>query len=193
MHGFRMMTSRQSRSPIACQKREFPNYARLHRGRMWDEISYPFANFNEVWEWIRYSIPHLIMDVMYYHIILHNSQWHDIVIPSLNARIMCDDQIPGWSHLPLKISLYFFGAGHNDWQPILSFALMISTSYCQAYRHYHQSWLSYFITDGVKGRLRLCQDSAESFIWRIIFHQGIFGCLCGKMSCDKLMLLMLRH
>ena len=38
--------------------------------REWDEITYPFPNFNgctvEVWEWIRNFISHLIMDVITY-------------------------------------------------------------------------------------------------------------------------------
>ena len=37
---------------------------------MWDEITYPFPNFNgctvEVWEWINNFIPHFIMDVITY-------------------------------------------------------------------------------------------------------------------------------
>ena len=36
--------------------------------KMWDEITYPFKNFNacaiEVWEWIGNFIPHFIMDVI---------------------------------------------------------------------------------------------------------------------------------
>ena len=36
--------------------------------KMWDEITYPFPNFNsatvEVCEWIIDSIPHFIMDVI---------------------------------------------------------------------------------------------------------------------------------
>ena len=42
-----------------------------HRpNKMWDEIPYPFPNFNdctvEVWEWISNFIPHFIMDVINY-------------------------------------------------------------------------------------------------------------------------------
>ena len=37
---------------------------------MWDEITYPFPNFNgaavDVWEWISDFIPHLIIDVITY-------------------------------------------------------------------------------------------------------------------------------
>ena len=37
-------------------------------GKVWDEITYPFLNFNgatvEVWEWISNIIPHFIMDVL---------------------------------------------------------------------------------------------------------------------------------
>ena len=36
--------------------------------KMWNEITYPFPNFNhciiEVWEWISYFIPYFIMDVI---------------------------------------------------------------------------------------------------------------------------------
>ena len=39
-------------------------------GEMWDEITYPFPNFNgatvEVWEWTSNFIPHLIMDFITY-------------------------------------------------------------------------------------------------------------------------------
>ena len=38
--------------------------------KVWDEIPYPFLNFNgytvEVYEWIRHFIPHFIMDVITY-------------------------------------------------------------------------------------------------------------------------------
>ena len=38
--------------------------------KVWDEITYPFPNFNsytiEVWEWISISISHFIMDVITY-------------------------------------------------------------------------------------------------------------------------------
>ena len=38
--------------------------------KVWDEIAYPFPNFNsytiEVWEWISNFIPHFIMDVITY-------------------------------------------------------------------------------------------------------------------------------
>ena len=38
--------------------------------KVWDEIIYPFPNFNgatvEVWEWIIYFIPHFIMNVITY-------------------------------------------------------------------------------------------------------------------------------
>ena len=38
--------------------------------KMWDEITYPFPNFNieavEVWEWISNSIPYFIVDVITY-------------------------------------------------------------------------------------------------------------------------------
>ena len=38
--------------------------------KVWDEITYPFPNFNgcsvEVWEWIIHFIPHFIMDVITY-------------------------------------------------------------------------------------------------------------------------------
>ena len=32
--------------------------------KVWDEITYPVPNFNEVWEWISNFIPHIIMDVI---------------------------------------------------------------------------------------------------------------------------------
>ena len=39
-------------------------------GKVWDEITYPFLNFNgaavEVLEWISNYIPHFIMDVITY-------------------------------------------------------------------------------------------------------------------------------
>ena len=38
--------------------------------KVWDEITYPFPNFNgctiEVWEWISNFIPHFIIDVITY-------------------------------------------------------------------------------------------------------------------------------
>ena len=38
--------------------------------KVWNEITYPFPNFNggsvEVWEWISNFIPHIIMDVITY-------------------------------------------------------------------------------------------------------------------------------
>ena len=38
--------------------------------KMWDEITYPFPNFDgatiEVWEWISNFIPHFIMDLITY-------------------------------------------------------------------------------------------------------------------------------
>ena len=44
------------------------------QSKMWDEISYPFPNFNgctvEVWERIINFIPPIIMDVMVYSFIL---------------------------------------------------------------------------------------------------------------------------
>ena len=42
------------------------------RSKVWDEIIYPFSNFNgatvEVWEWITNFIGHFIMDVITYAI-----------------------------------------------------------------------------------------------------------------------------
>ena len=39
--------------------------------KAWDEITYPFPNFNgatvEVWEWISNFIPHLMMDELLIH------------------------------------------------------------------------------------------------------------------------------
>ena len=39
-------------------------------GKVWDEITYPFPNFNgatvEVWEWISSFIPHYVMDAITY-------------------------------------------------------------------------------------------------------------------------------
>ena len=36
--------------------------------KIWDEITYPFPNFNgatvDVWEWMIHFIPHFVMDVM---------------------------------------------------------------------------------------------------------------------------------
>ena len=41
--------------------------------KIWDEITYPFLNFNgaiiEVWEWVGNFIPHFIMDVIVYPIL----------------------------------------------------------------------------------------------------------------------------
>ena len=38
--------------------------------QVWEEITYPFPNLNgctiEVWEWISYFTPHIIMDVITY-------------------------------------------------------------------------------------------------------------------------------
>ena len=38
--------------------------------KVWDEITYPFPNFNgftvEVWEWVSNFIQHFIMDVITY-------------------------------------------------------------------------------------------------------------------------------
>ena len=46
---------------------------------MWDEIIYPFPNFNcnitvELWEWINYFFPHFIMDVMLKLNLIHVSK-----------------------------------------------------------------------------------------------------------------------
>ena len=39
-------------------------------GKVWDELTYPFPNFNgatvEVWEWIGNFIPHFMIDVITY-------------------------------------------------------------------------------------------------------------------------------
>ena len=48
-----------------------PAWIRIHiHYRMWDEIIFPFPNFNgsavEVWEWIKYFIPHFIGHVITY-------------------------------------------------------------------------------------------------------------------------------
>ena len=43
--------------------------------KVWDEITYPFPNYNgstvEVWEWISNFIPHFILDVITYRILIH--------------------------------------------------------------------------------------------------------------------------
>ena len=40
--------------------------------RVWDEITYPFTNFNgtavEVWGWISYFVPHFTRHVITYHV-----------------------------------------------------------------------------------------------------------------------------
>ena len=45
-----------------------PSTDKLSHAQVWDEITYPFPNFNgytvEVWEWISYFIPHFEMDVI---------------------------------------------------------------------------------------------------------------------------------
>ena len=48
--------------------RSFQVHAHNHMPcKVWDEITYPFSNFNgctvEVWEWMSNSIPHFLMDV----------------------------------------------------------------------------------------------------------------------------------
>ena len=52
------------RRPSPASIRNYTHY------KMWDEISYPFPNFNgstvDVWEWITDFIPHFIMDVLTY-------------------------------------------------------------------------------------------------------------------------------
>ena len=44
---------------------------------MWDEITYPFSNFNgctvDVWEWINNVIPHYEIDVITYPFLDYNS------------------------------------------------------------------------------------------------------------------------
>ena len=47
------------------------NLVSNHRpSKMWEEITYPFPNFNsatvEVWEWISSFIPHILMSVITY-------------------------------------------------------------------------------------------------------------------------------
>ena len=43
--------------------------------KMWDEIAYPFPNFNcaavEVWEWISKFIPYFIQWQMFHHLCIH--------------------------------------------------------------------------------------------------------------------------
>ena len=52
--------------------------------KVWDEITYPFLNFNsaavEVWEWKRNFIPHFIMDVITYQFLLKGSSSHKMWI-----------------------------------------------------------------------------------------------------------------
>ena len=61
---------------------------RLHR--VWDEITYPFPNFNgctvEVWKWISNFIPHFIMDVTTFYTIKVLEYWwqmHFLCPPNL--------------------------------------------------------------------------------------------------------------
>ena len=47
--------------------------------KVWDEITYPFPNFNgatvEVWEWISNFDPNLLMDLITYSCKEHNLQY----------------------------------------------------------------------------------------------------------------------
>ena len=59
-----------------------PNMAHMP-SKVWDEITYPFPNFNvatvEVWEWINNFIPHFIMDVITHpcnHVSKRCHWWH---------------------------------------------------------------------------------------------------------------------
>ena len=60
-------------------------------GKVWDEITFPFPNFNgctvEVWKWISNFIPHRIMDVITYPRLDWTwSQWQS---PALIQRCKC--------------------------------------------------------------------------------------------------------
>ena len=58
-------------SPYGCKSTWIPAWISNHiLSKVWDEITYPFPNFNactvEVWEWISDFISHFIMDVITY-------------------------------------------------------------------------------------------------------------------------------
>ena len=66
--------------------------------KVWDEIAYPFPNFNggavEVWEWISYFIPHFVMYVIIYScgdLVYYLS----IFIKRVPGRIYPDSKVQG--------------------------------------------------------------------------------------------------
>ena len=85
---------------------------------VWDEITYPFPNFNrvtvEVWLWINNLIPHMMMDVI---LIMHAGIEHDDVIK--------------WNHFPRYwpfvrgIHRYPVNSPHkSQWRGALIFSLI---------------------------------------------------------------------
>ena len=56
---------------VSSQSNKLPAWISNHMpSKVWDQITYPFPNFNswavEVWEWISNVIPHFIMNVIIY-------------------------------------------------------------------------------------------------------------------------------
>ena len=75
--------------------------------KVWDEITYPFPNFNgctvEVWEWISNFIPHFMMDVSKLLIYAGIK-----VKPDVTLRI--------WWHMDVAMSEW---VGHHDWWKLM--------------------------------------------------------------------------
>ena len=72
LHRFHIYHSREyaSISRMSCVIKSTQTQGGPFTNMAWDEITYPFPNFNgatvKVWEWISYFIPHSIMDVIIY-------------------------------------------------------------------------------------------------------------------------------
>ena len=64
--------------------------------KVWDEISYPFPNFNgstvEAWEWISNFIPHYIMDVIAY------PWWYLKHVDKRGSACYIDDNVSEFFH-----------------------------------------------------------------------------------------------
>ena len=70
----------------------FPAWISNHMpNKVWDEITYPFPNFNgcsvEVWEWIINFIPHLIMGVITYPCSIKLIGWSILVKGRLGCKL----------------------------------------------------------------------------------------------------------
>ena len=90
--------------------------------KVWDEISYPFPNFNsctvEVWEWISNFIPHFTMDVITY-------PWH-----LFNTKPLPESVQTYW-----QLNLYNIKELQKPWA-IGSFWMKITRTYCKIYNEF---------------------------------------------------------